>query len=185
MANYPWRQINPVIPTTGYSTTSTGLIFTTSSFMSKLVTPKFILQIDQTLPYGDIDIALLADTTSTASTTTTDINIVDRLGYYVRADRFYRAIYMRRVGQLTFCTPSTNDFQCVIRYDPLRIVCLDCLPPSIYVNNVIVNPVMAVIPTPTPTPPCTDDDDADEENDDHDNGNHNGNGNNKPSSAYL
>jgi hypothetical protein len=166
MSTYPWRQLNPVILTTGYTTTSAGLVFTTSEFMSKLVTPKFILQVDQTLPYGDTDITLLTDTTTT---TPTNIDIFDRLGYYVRADRFYRAICMRRTGQLLFCTPSTNDFQCVIRHDPLRIVCLDCLPPSIYVNNVVVNPVMAVLST-TPTPPCTGDDCGD---DDHDNGNDN------------
>lgn len=131
----PFRRYNPVIPTTSivlYNNDTT--LFVTNGFTGALATPKFVLQVDQSVPYGDTFPTAMSDIGGNK------VLLYDRLGYYARADRFFRAMQMRKNGCL-LCNGCPNEFQCVIRFDPLRIYVLDALPPSVYTPTVNVTTV--------------------------------------------
>lgn len=141
MAAYPFRKMNPVIPTTSIVTyNNTDLLLQTATFASQLATPKFIIQLDQTVPYG-----VTFPTVMGLSGLSEDlIFLYDRLGYYVRADRLYRAMQMRQNGCICY-DGCVNEFQCVIRFDPLRVYVLNALPPSVYVPTVTTTTVHTTI----------------------------------------
>lgn len=132
MAAYPFRKMNPVIPTTSVVTyNDEDLLLQTDPFATQLATPKFIIQVDQSVPYG-----LTYPTVMGLSGLSEDlVFLYDRLGYYVRSDRLYRAMQMRKNGCICY-EGCANEFQCVIRFDPLRVYVLNALPPSVYVPTV-------------------------------------------------
>lgn len=140
MSIYTFRRTNPIIPTTAIMTRNdNSLLLATNDFASTLSTPKFIIQLDQTVPYGVTYPAIM----SLAGISDDYITLYDRLGYYIRSDRLYRAMQMRKNGCIYYnCSP--NEFQCVIRYDPLRIVMLDPTPPSVYTPTVTTTTIRAV-----------------------------------------
>ena len=127
-----FRRLNPIIPTTTIATyQDTELLLSTADFATQLSTPKFIIQLDQTIPSGVIYPAVMTLTGLSDSY----VNLYDRLGYYVRADRLIRAMQMRSCNTWTSnCNCARyNEFQCVIRFDPLRVYVLDNLPCSTYI----------------------------------------------------
>ena len=51
------RRINPVIPTTAIQVRNNAeLVLVTNGFTGDLVTPKFVIQLDQAIPYGIVGI---------------------------------------------------------------------------------------------------------------------------------
>lgn len=140
MSIYTFRRTNPIVPTTSIMTRNdNSLLLDTNDFAASLSTPKFIIQLDQSIPYGVVYPSIM----SLAGISDDYITLYDRLGYYIRADRLYRAMQMRKNGCIGYnCNP--NEFQCVIRYDPLRIVMLDPTPPSVYTPTVTTTTIKAV-----------------------------------------
>lgn len=137
MSIYTFRRTNPIIPTTSIVTyNDRSLLLTTGDFVNSLSTPKFIIQLDQSIPFG-----LTYPTVMGLAGLSDDyITMYDRLGYYIRADRLFRAMQMRKNGCICYnCNP--NEFQCVIRYDPLRIIVLDPTPPSVYTPTVVTTTI--------------------------------------------
>ena len=125
------RRINPVIPTTAVQVRNNAeLVLVTRGFTGDLVTPKFVIQLDQAIPYGNTMPVVMSDVDGNAAV------MYDRYGNYVRADRLYRAMKMRQAGCLPYngCNPA--EFQCVVGFDPIRITILSDLPLSVYCPSV-------------------------------------------------
>lgn len=81
------RRINPVIPTTAVQVRNNAeLVLVTRGFTGDLVTPKFVIQLDQAIPYGNTMPVVMSDVDGNAAV------MYDRYGNYVRADRLYRAM---------------------------------------------------------------------------------------------
>lgn len=140
MSIYTFRRTNPIIPTTSIVTQNdANLQLNTGDFAGTLSTPKFIIQLDQSIPYGlTYPVIMGLD-----GITEEPVNMYDRLGYYIRSDRFYRAMQMRKNGCICY-NCNANEFQCVIRYDPLRIIVLDPTPPSVYTPTVTTTTIRRV-----------------------------------------
>lgn len=147
-----FRRLNPIIPTTTIATyQDTELLLSTADFASQLSTPKFIIQLDQTIPSGIIYPAVM----TLAGLSEDYVNLYDRLGYYVRADRLIRAMQMRQYNTWMHNTCNCsrfNEFQCVIRFDPLRVYVLDNLPCSTYVPTSTSNASTTSTDTTSSTP---------------------------------
>jgi hypothetical protein len=123
------RRINPVIPTTAVTVyNSATLLLVTNEFTNELITPRFVLQIDQSIPFGNVMPTAMSDIDGDK------VLMYDRFGTYVRADRLYRALQMRNAGCLPY-SGCPNEFQCVVNFDPIRITVLSSLPPSVYCPN--------------------------------------------------
>lgn len=81
------RRINPVIPTTAVTVyNSATLLLVTNEFTNELITPRFVLQIDQSIPFGNVMPTAMSDIDGDK------VLMYDRFGTYVRADRLYRAL---------------------------------------------------------------------------------------------
>lgn len=103
------RRINPIIPTTAIQVRNNAeLVLVTNGFTGDLVTPKFVIQLDQAIPYGNTMPVVMSDVDGNNAV------MYDRYGNYVRADRLYRAMKMRQAGCLPYngCNPA--EFQCVV-----------------------------------------------------------------------
>lgn len=119
-------QRNPIVRTTSIVARTSDVILNTNPIIN-LVGDRFILEVDESIPFGITFPTTLDDTVETYS-------IFDRYGNYVRADRLYSAIQFRRVGLLPFNGCNPRQFQCVLGMDPGRINILCCLPRSNYGN---------------------------------------------------
>lgn len=69
-------------------------------------------------------------------------NLYDRWGNYVRTDRLYDIIRLRKHGRVPFSGCNPYRFQAVLATDPDRIIILNCLPHTVYT-------------APAPTPPAS------------------------------
>lgn len=118
----PFNQRNPVVQTTSITARASDVILVTAPIVN-MVGDRFILELDQSLPFGITYPTTLDDSVETYS-------IFDRYGNYVRADRLYSAIEFRKVGLLPFNGCNPRQFQCVLGADPGRINILCCLPRS-------------------------------------------------------
>lgn len=78
-----FNQRNPVIPTTAIVARASDVILSTAPIVN-MIGDRFILELDQSLPFGVTFPTTLDDTVETYS-------IFDRYGNYVRADRLYSA----------------------------------------------------------------------------------------------
>lgn len=110
-----------------------------ASLPKNSVGSRFVIQIDGTIPYGNLNVVVLEDQQSTAV-----YNLYDRWGNYVRTDRLYDIIRLRKHGRVPFSGCNPYRFQAVLATDPDRIIILNCLPHTGY-----------TAPAPTPTPPAS------------------------------
>lgn len=109
-----------------------------ASLPTNSVGSRFVLQIDGTIPYGNSSVVVLEDQQTSAV-----YNLYDRWGNYVRTDRLYDIIRLRKHGRVPFSGCNPYRFQAVLATDPDRIIILNCLPHTGY-----------TAPTTTPTPPA-------------------------------
>lgn len=135
MANF-YNQRNPVIPTTTITARNSDVILTTNPIVN-MVGDRFILELDQSLPFGVTFPTTLDDSANT-------FNIYDRYGNYVRADRLYSAIEFRKAGLLPYNGCNVRQFQCVLGTDPGRVNILCCLPRSNYVPSTNVTTTSSI-----------------------------------------
>lgn len=119
-----FSQRNPLVRTTSIQARTSDVILNTNPIIN-LVGDRFILEIDESIPFGVTFPTTLNDTVETYS-------IFDRYGSYVRADRLVSAIQFRRAGLLPFNGCNPRQFQCILGTDPGRINILCCLPRSNY-----------------------------------------------------
>lgn len=121
---------NPIIPVTVNLTarpSETQLDATTLPFNA--VGSKFIIQINGTIPYGNTGVVVLEN-----DQTSVVYNLYDRFGNYVRTDRLYDLIRLRKCGCTPFSGCNPYRFQAVLATDPDRIIILNNLPHTCYVQ---------------------------------------------------
>ena len=121
------NQRNPIIRTTTVTTYAAYIGLATNPIVN-IVGDRFVLEIDQEVPYGTVLPMVLDDTTSTYV-------VYDRYGNLVRADRLVQAVQFRKMGLLPFNGCSPYQFQCVLGSDPGRVNVLCCLPRSNYSSS--------------------------------------------------
>lgn len=120
-----YNQRNPLIATVSVLARTGDVIITTSPIVN-MVGDRFILEFDQSVPYGISLPTTLNDTRSS-------YNVYDRYGNFVRCDRIYQAMQFREMGILPYSGQNVRQFQCVLGEDPGRINILCCLPRTNYV----------------------------------------------------
>lgn len=125
------RRANPIVHTTGITVVAgSSVTFSAAPFSQEMSSDRFILEIDQEIPFGVTDGTQLTVTPAEGSPTT--YVMYDRYGNYARADRLLSAINYRKMGLLNYNGCNPYQFQAVLGIDPARINILCCLPPSNY-----------------------------------------------------
>lgn len=132
---------NPTVQVTvDLTSRASETLFDAASLPKNSVGSRFVIQIDGTIPYGNSNVVVLED-----QQTTTVYNLYDRWGNYVRTDRLYDIIRLRKCGRVPFSGCNPYRFQAVLATDPDRIIILNCLPHTGYTAPA----------TTTPTPPAS------------------------------
>lgn len=123
---------NPIIPVTINTSALTNEVeLIAASLPSTASGFKFIIQLNGSIPYGNTDQVVLND-----SATTVLLDMFDRCGNVVRADRLYDAVRYRKMGLIPFSGCNPYNFQAVLGIDNVRVTILNCLPPTAYVAPV-------------------------------------------------